>query len=292
MTEFVENIKPKGKKQTVFRNASPTNPYAQIPNATLRDKDLTPGAGWLLMLCLSMRQDWTASTEQMAKLRGMNRETVKRHLRELEDLGFCKRVRRHDNLGKFGGYEFWFSDSKGYFSTDDEQKDEPSMHLPSLGFASDGVLTPYKKTTVSQEDYQSKKTKNNDDASRTDGALPTATAQLGASVFSPSVLRKIQDLGVKTEPLIERYFAKTKLKPVRNPSAYLLRMAKEEAADRDGVALGVVDALVHGQPAEKARALGAVLRTDRVLPDWQRRSATNPNRSALAGTSLLKGGKS
>jgi len=291
MTEFVGNIKPAGKKQTVFRNASPTNPYAQIPNATLRDKDLTHGAGWLLMLCLSMRQDWTASTEQMAKLRGMNRETVKRHLRELEDLGYCKRVRKHDSLGKFGGYEFWFSDTKGYFSTADEQKDEPSLHLPSLDFASDGVLTPYKKTIVSQEDYQSKKTKNNDDASLTDGAQQNPTAQLGATVFSPSVLRKIQDLGIDTGPLIERYFAKTKLKRVKDPSAYLLRMAKEAAADRDGVPVGVVDALVHGQPAEKAKALGAVLRSDRVVPDWTRRSATNANRSALSSTGLLKGGK-
>ena len=88
--------------QTIFRNASPSNPYAQILNACLQDDDLGDGPGWILMLCLSLPRDWRVSLEWVARKRGMNITTVRRHVRHLEALGYCRRQRVRNSDGTRG----------------------------------------------------------------------------------------------------------------------------------------------------------------------------------------------
>ncbi|WP_423416443.1 hypothetical protein RLW55_03175 [Hyphomicrobium sp. B1] len=53
--------------------------------------------------------------------------------------------------------------------------------------------------------------------------------------FSEDVIREIETLGVDVESLIERFEHKTATQRIRDPNAYLLRMARDEVAKRNGV---------------------------------------------------------
>jgi hypothetical protein len=53
--------------------------------------------------------------------------------------------------------------------------------------------------------------------------------------FTPAVLRHVELLGVERAPLIRRYQARTVNRRIKDPSAYLLGMARDEAAKKLGV---------------------------------------------------------
>lgn len=129
--------------QTIFRNASPTNPYAQILNACLQDDDLGDGPGWVLMLCLSLPKDWRVSLEWVAEKRGLNVTTVRKHVRRLEALGYCRRARVRNSDGSYGPYEFAFTDQRGHFGVEAA----PAMQTPSMASPSVVNSPPTKKET-------------------------------------------------------------------------------------------------------------------------------------------------
>lgn len=118
--------------QTIFRNASPARPFAQICNSAIQDAGLSARAGWILMLCLSLPATWRVTTEWLAEKRRMNIETVKAAIRELEAAGYCKRRRCRNADGTLGPYEFWFTDQRGEFADDTPPASEkPSMASPA-----------------------------------------------------------------------------------------------------------------------------------------------------------------
>jgi hypothetical protein len=86
-------------KQTIFRNASPRDPYTSILTSTLQDGELSAKAGWVLMLLLSMPPDWDVSLAWIAKRRKLGRDVTRNVVRELEDRGF---VRLHQERRKDG----------------------------------------------------------------------------------------------------------------------------------------------------------------------------------------------
>lgn len=140
------------RHQTIFRNGSPTNPYAQILNACLQDDDLGDGPGWVLMLCLSLPKDWRVSLEWVARKRGYHVTTVRKHVRHLEKLGYCRRDRVRNSDGTLGPYEFAFTDQRGTFGSDVE----PAMQKPAMAEPAMVKLPPTKKETNQHTKQQNK----------------------------------------------------------------------------------------------------------------------------------------
>lgn len=139
--------------QTIFRNASPTNPYAQILNACLQDEELSHKAGWVLMLCLSLPRDWRVNTEWIARKRKMNVGTVKAAVRELIAAGYCRRQRIQGKDGKLSGYDFQFTDQRGHFGEHEPSAEKPSTASPSMVNS-----PPIKKETNQDTKHKSKGT--------------------------------------------------------------------------------------------------------------------------------------
>ena len=63
----------------------------------------------------------------------------------------------------------------------------------------------------------------------------TAAADAERLPFTPAVLRQVDLLGIEAAPLIRRYQARTINCRIKDPNAYLLAMARDEAAKKLGV---------------------------------------------------------
>lgn len=84
--------------------------------------------------------------------------------------------------------------------------------------------------------------------------------------FTEAVLKKIAGLGVDLEALIERYMTKTRNSDIKNPCAYLLCMAQEEAAKAAGVSIDVIKRLNSSSSAVRAAAFGSAVEGTFVDP--------------------------
>lgn len=100
----------------------------------------------------------------------------------------------------------------------------------------------------------------------------------GPEDFEPSVLRDLAALSVDTAALIDKYNSKTRVKHIADPSAYLLRMGREEAANRHGVTAEHITAQTSRnrriRVAAAVDALGA--RRPTPLDDLLRRAQRRP----------------
>lgn len=85
----------------IIRAPRPVDHYVIIRNDVVRDERLSYRARGLLVAILSRPDDWRTSARQLAR-EGPDGETaILTALRELEDLGYLQRVRRHGPSGRF-----------------------------------------------------------------------------------------------------------------------------------------------------------------------------------------------
>jgi hypothetical protein len=100
------------------------------------------------------------------------------------------------------------------------------------------------------------------------GKQPNVDTSERLKGFTFDVLRKVQMLGVATEPLLAHYAAKTAGKAIKDPAAYLLRMAREEAAKSLGVSVDALKGIFARDPIARAKATeGALAGDDALDPD-------------------------
>lgn len=82
--------------------------YAQIPNATLRDKNLSFEARGVLAMILSLPDDWSVNVTWICNqaFSGAGRDRVTRILKELQEAGYmAKRVKQKDD-GTLAGVDW------------------------------------------------------------------------------------------------------------------------------------------------------------------------------------------
>ena len=96
--------------------------YAQIPNAWLRDRNLSLDTIGLLAQLISHTPGWRISQESLAKANNVGRDSIRRMIRELVDAGYLavseKQV--HNEKGYLAGFTYTTKDP------------EPSQVEPSL----------------------------------------------------------------------------------------------------------------------------------------------------------------
>ncbi|SCC12738.1 helix-turn-helix domain-containing protein [Weissella bombi] len=94
-----------------IKRAQRTGKFAQIPNETLRDQNLTNSAYRLLMYMLSMSDDWIFRNSKIAKDFDKSERWVRKTLTELENAGYVKRKPIRNNLGQIVEWERIIYDS-------------------------------------------------------------------------------------------------------------------------------------------------------------------------------------
>lgn len=78
------------------------NPYAQISNALIRDRNVSPRARWFIIYCLSLPRGWKLSIPTVIKEQGLSKDIMYGILKETIKSGYMKRIDRIEGgLKKF-----------------------------------------------------------------------------------------------------------------------------------------------------------------------------------------------
>lgn len=319
------------KPQTIFRNASTSKQFTSVLNSCLQDGTLSPEAGWVLMLVLSLPTDWAVNLEWIAKRRRLGRDRARAAVAELIEHQYCRRRQLRGGTGNFGAFVFEFTDLPGSFgggagspAPEDQapvRKPEnkglapaPEDQAPARKPENKGSApAPERPAPVDQAPYKGQSTQRGGlppvayEAEAGDLLIPFDHVCFGSTdkledtgtrrwqkhraiepalpwpwpPFSPEVIAKIRRLCLDPAPLVERYHQKTKGQKIKRPNAYLMTMAQEAVAERDGTTRADVVAVTsHG----KVGRAEAIVREAQLDERRQARGAgvATPNGSALA----------
>ena len=96
-----------------IKRANRKGNFAQIPNETLRDQNLSNSAYRLLIYMLSMTDDWIFRNSKIAKDFGKSERWVQAGLTELEKAGYVQRTAIKNNEGKIMSWERIVYDLRG-----------------------------------------------------------------------------------------------------------------------------------------------------------------------------------
>lgn len=86
----------------IRRSPRPDTGFTIMHNETIRDATLSYKARGLLLYLLSLPDDWTVSSEHLARMSERDgRDAVRTGLDELERAGYLKRWRHQDAAGRW-----------------------------------------------------------------------------------------------------------------------------------------------------------------------------------------------
>jgi hypothetical protein len=237
--------------RTIFRVASRHKPYAQLGNAMLRDTRLSFEARGVLAFILTYPSNWQFGLAWLCRDQAIGRDRARRIIREHVAVGYCQRGRTRNADGTLGAYEYVFTDEPECLPPQPEKASVVTTDgKPVTGQPALANPTPT-KTVSPTNTYTKRKSALHIEPSVTDGA----TGEL--LPFTADVLQAVAAVGADPQALVERYRERTAGRHITDPSAYLLRMARDEAAKRLGVPAATLVGLTSGNREKRALALAA-----------------------------------
>jgi hypothetical protein len=223
--------------QTIFRVASRHKPYAMLGNAMLRDTRLTLEARGALAFILSFPSDWQFALAWFCRQQGIGRDRARRIIKEHVAAGYCTRSQERMPSGSWGAITYTFTDEPA-----------PLTENPP-------AAEPAPANSPPTKDNQSQRTNRDEEENGELHVEPSVTDD--RLPFTPAVLSEIGALGIEPAAIIERYQQRTAGRHIADPNAYLLRMARDEAAKRLGVPVSALAGLGSRNRGERASALTA-----------------------------------
>lgn len=244
------------KPKTIFRTASRENPYAQIVRTMLQDDKISLEAAGLLGFVLSLPDDWVFNLKWLCSKRNIGRDKAQRIVRELIDRGYCARDQERGDKGRHAPVEYRFSDDPAALSPRPDFQVAVAQDVVSPRPCLPAPVEPRAVNPHLHINSQSIKTKIQ--KARGTG-VPTASQGTDSQPaqtlpFTAGVLTEVARLGVDVDKLFARYEARTKGRCINDPSAYLLQMARDEAAKRLGVTAEQVKGTTSKNRSERIQA--------------------------------------
>lgn len=115
----------------VFR-VHKTKNYTTMSNYHFSDIRLSLKAVGLLSKMLSLPDDWNYSIEGLAAICKDGKDSIRSALKELEECGYVRRTREHDEQGRFRGYNYDIFETPHEASESEENQDVvPSSEIPT-----------------------------------------------------------------------------------------------------------------------------------------------------------------
>jgi len=206
----------------------------------------------------------------MREARVRSDRTMRNYIKQLEDRGLIKREKRfRANGGKSSdlielvGFLEWrardgitppqVAGAAARITGGGPTASQPAFVRQDLPEGSGILLTGASGSLATGECYQSSNTNfNKDDAQAREGT----DAQV--LPFASTTLQELYALGCDLDALIKRYQSRTKGRRIKDPSAYLLRMGREEIAKATGVTADEVKACSARNRGERQTNLAIV----------------------------------
>lgn len=94
------------KSKTIVRVSKRENPYVTLDKFFFNDERLSWKAKGLLGYLLSKPNDWKIILADLIKKATDGRDSIYTGLKELERAGYLERKKKHNDLGRFDGYEY------------------------------------------------------------------------------------------------------------------------------------------------------------------------------------------
>lgn len=129
----------------IRRNLNFDRGFTRIPNAWVRDKDLSLKAIGLLTQLMSHQDGWSVSIQSLASQNSCGRDAIRSAVQELEKAGYLKRSQPRTQSGSF---ESWI------WETCDPALENPAPGKPAAGNPTT-KKTIGKKTNQSNGDFDS-----------------------------------------------------------------------------------------------------------------------------------------
>ena len=211
----------------------------------------------------------------IAKSLNVSKDTVERALKRLRATGLVTVRQQYDKRGRRTANRYQLNVDATPNELKNEQINTAQEAKPL------NRTTPFTKphdagdrfTDQSIERFKEKKKEAFNRSAKTDHTACSTQQQVrnqavaGSRLpFTDAVLKKIAGLGVDVERLIQRYETKTSGKNIRDPCAYLLRMAQEEAAKAAGVTRDAIERVNSSSHAVRAAAFGSIMEGPFVPP--------------------------
>ncbi len=242
------------RDQTVFRVARTHKPYAQLGNAMLQDKRLSIEARGLLGSIMSRPTNWRFHVSWLMAEHAIGRDKTYRLVRELMAGGYCIRSQERTASGAWGPIEYVFTDDPPSFAA-----------LPPLPEKPDAVPRPENPhagppLTANPEALERRVSpKGQKDTKEKGSGLQIQPSGTDRLPFTAAVLQEIGALGVDAAAIVERYRERTAGRHIADPSAYLLRMARDETAKRLGVPVTALVGTSSRNAGERSSARAAAV---------------------------------
>lgn len=104
------------------------NNFSIVSNAIIRDTRLSLKARGLLILMLSLPECWEYSITGLAKVSGEGKDSIRAGIKELEDVGYLVRTRKHLPNGRLGDMEYTLYESP---NTKKPTLEKPTLEKPT-----------------------------------------------------------------------------------------------------------------------------------------------------------------
>lgn len=219
-----------------FRTSNPPREFTIISNHALRDDRLSLRAKGLLALMLSFPDDWTYYLHHLQGQSTDGRDGTRSACRELEALGYVRRIPRHEAHGRFAGINYVVTDTPTTFPDEDGPPDEEHVPDTADGLAVDGEA-PATKTERSTKNYSHPKTLTppTPPSDQPAPAKPSAVKSKAPPKFDPLTVDLPENVARESWTAFVKHRGEIRAKVTATTAHALLKTLAAAGADADAI---------------------------------------------------------
>ena len=132
-------------------------PFTQIPNEIIDSDRLSPGAKWVFSYIASKPDGWKFYISDIVKHSNESKYKVQKYIKELEEEGYLKRIRKQNEKGQFVSWDYHLQlkNQESIIRKPDDGK------MPMTEKTDGRKIAPYSNTNISNTNKDNNKEKEN-----------------------------------------------------------------------------------------------------------------------------------